>query len=226
MGQGGCQNVFMSVRDNLLRVEEKIQNVCSLSDRSREEVTLIAVSKTVSVDLILEAYEEGVRDFGESRWQELQTKVHQLPSDIRWHFIGKVQSNKAKNIALTAFAVHTIEKESQIKEFDKADRTFDGFIQLNLAKEQQKSGIFIEDLDRTLALVLKSQTVRLRGLMTIGPYTNDPEETRPLFQKLAKLAEDCRLSGLSMGMSGDYEVAIQEGATHVRVGSAIFGHRS
>lgn len=215
----------MSVAENLVRVEERVLRACDSVGRERGEVTLVAVSKTVGVEGILEAYEAGVRDFGESRWQELQTKVHLLPSDIRWHFIGKVQSNKAKNIAQAVHTVHTLENERQLVEFAKADRTFDGFLQVNLAKEQQKSGIFVEDLDRTLAVVLKFSQVRLRGLMTIGPLTDDLDDIRALYRQLAELAREKGLAGLSMGMSGDFEIAIQEGATHVRVGSLIFGHR-
>lgn len=219
---------FDAVRlaENLAEVEARVAGACAVVGRSREEVTLVAVSKTVDVGLIRGLYDLGVRDFGESRWQELETKVHQLPSDIRWHFIGKVQSNKARKIAEAVSVIHTLESESQLREFAKSDRTFDGFLQVNLAKEAQKSGIFTEDLDRTLDVVLNCKAVRLRGLMTIGPLVDDPEESRELFRRLARLARDRGLSGLSMGMSGDFEVAIQEGSTHVRVGSALLGHRA
>ncbi len=216
----------MGLAENLADIEERVQRACLSVGRKRDSVTLVVVSKTVSVSEIQAVYDLGVRDFGESRWQELETKVHQLPSDIRWHFIGKVQSNKAQKIAQVASVVHTLETESQLREFAKSDRTFEGFIQVNLAREPQKSGIFTEDLDRTLALVVKCKAVRLRGLMTIGPLVDDQEESRLVFRELARLAKENGLEGVSMGMSGDFEVAIQEGSTHVRVGSAIFGHRS
>lgn len=216
----------MSIPENLRRIEEQIQRACELAGRPRSSVTLICVSKTISVDLIAEAYNCGIRDFGESRWQELQTKVHLLPSDIRWHFIGKVQSNKAKNIAEHCFAIHTIEKESQLVEIAKQSLTIEGFLQVNLAKEQQKSGIFTEALDNTIDIVLKFKSVRLAGLMTIGPLITDSESNRLLFRELAALAREKGLDSVSMGMSGDFEVAIQEGSTHIRVGSAIFGDRA
>lgn len=216
----------MSIADRLLALESKISDACQVAGRERGEVTLVCVSKTVSVELIAEAYKCGIRDFGESRLQELQTKVHQLPSDIRWHFIGKVQSNKAKKIASLCSVIHSLESENQIAEIEKQSRTVDGFLQVNLAGEEQKSGIFLKDLDRTLEIVLKSKTVRLAGLMTIGPLTSDLEQTRSLFRELADLVREKGLSSVSMGMSGDFEVAIQEGSTHIRVGSAIFGHRN
>ncbi|QYK53968.1 MAG: YggS family pyridoxal phosphate-dependent enzyme [Fimbriimonadaceae bacterium] len=215
----------MKTQDRLQQVHQHIQLQCERYGRNPSEVTLIAVSKKQSVNAILEAYEAGQRHFGESYLQELQTKVHKLPSDIVWHFIGKVQSNKAKNIALLADVIHTIENERQIAEFNKVDRTFEGFIQVNIAREQQKSGIFPENLDTVLSHVLKSSKVQFSGLMTIGPAVDDPEESRPIFRQLANLNREIGGKSLSMGMSHDFEVALQEGATHIRVGTAIFGER-
>lgn len=214
------------VSENLDRLEARVQSACDSVGRKREEVTVVCVSKTVGIDAIAEAYEWGVRDFGESRLQELQTKVHHLPSDIRWHFLGKIQSNKVRKIVDLCQVVHSLEKESQWVEMGKQDRTIDCFLQLNLAKEQQKSGIFVEELDRTYKDVIKCLQVRLIGLMTIGPLTDDPEDVRLLFRELASIAKSRDLKCLSMGMSGDFDVAIQEGSTHVRVGSAVFGQRS
>jgi len=213
------------IAERLTKVRERVATVCNSSNRDSADITLIAVSKNQPINAMLEAYEAGHRDFGESYLQELQTKVHNLPSDIVWHFIGKVQSNKAKNIALLADVVHTIENERQILEFAKADRTFQGFIQVNIAREQQKSGIFAEDLDKVLSHVLKCPQVQFSGLMTIGPAVDDPEESRFTFRQLAKLNREIGGKSLSMGMSHDFEVALQEGATHIRVGTAIFGER-
>ncbi|MBX3114855.1 MAG: YggS family pyridoxal phosphate-dependent enzyme [Fimbriimonadaceae bacterium] len=213
------------IADQLADTCRKIESACESANRNASEVTLVAVSKRQSINTILEAYEAGQRHFGESYLQELQTKVHKLPSDIIWHFIGKVQSNKAKNIALLADVIHTIENERQIAEFNKVDRTFEGFIQVNIAREQQKSGIFPENLDTVLSHVLKSSKVQFSGLMTIGPTVDDPEESRPIFRQLANLNREIGGKSLSMGMSHDFEVALQEGATHIRVGSAIFGER-
>lgn len=207
------------------RLLSNVDSACQCVGRKRDEVTIIAVTKEVSLNKIKIAYELGIRDFGESKLQELQTKVHQLPNDINWHFIGKLQSNKAKTVAAIAQTIHTIENERQLQEIAKQDRTIDGLIQVNIASEQQKSGIFIEDLDKVLSHVLKCKQVRFRGLMTIGPEVKDSEESRIYFRELAILNRKIGGTQLSMGMSGDFEVAIQEGATHIRVGSALFGNR-
>jgi PLP dependent protein len=214
-----------AIKLSLKSISERIAAACEQANRSPNDVILIAVSKNFSVDHIKAAYDLGIRDFGESKLQELETKVHQLPNDINWHFIGKLQSNKAKRVAELATTIHSLETDRQLQEIAKQDRTIDGFIQLNIASEQQKSGIFKEDLDKVLSHVLKCNQVRFRGLMTIGPAVSDPEESRIYFRELAILNRKIGGTQLSMGMSGDFEVAIQEGATHVRVGSALFGNR-
>ena len=215
----------LQIQANLQEIQSRINRACLSVNRDPSEVVLVAVSKTFSADHIKAAHYLGIRDFGESKFQELQTKVHQLPSDINWHFIGKIQSNKAKQVALTANTIHTVENERQLAEFSKQDRTFNGFIQVNIASEQQKSGIFIEDLDTVLSHVLKCSNVRFQGLMTIGPAVSNPEDSRIHFRRLAELNRQIGGKSLSMGMSNDFEVAIQEGATHIRIGSAIFGTR-
>lgn len=217
--------IASSIKASLSDIQERILRACESVNRDPDEVTLVAVSKNFSVDHINHAYDIGHRHFGESKWQELETKVHQLPKDINWHFIGKLQSNKAKRVAELVDTIHTIESERQLKEIAKQDRTIDGFIQVNIASEQQKSGILMQDLDKVLLHVLKCNQVRFRGLMTIGPEVSDPEESRNFFRELAILNRKIGGTHLSMGMSGDFEVAIQEGATHIRVGSAIFGNR-
>lgn len=215
----------MNSTERINAVRQRITTACLECGRNPEDIILIAVSKNQPIEAIQQAYEAGHRHFGESYWQELQTKVHSLPNDIVWHFIGKVQSNKAKNIALHANVIHTIESERQVSEFVKADRTFEGFIQVNIAREQQKSGIFPQDLDNIVSHVLKFPQVQLRGLMTIGPLVDNPEESRDHFRQLAILGSQIGTKSLSMGMSHDFEVALQEGATHIRVGTAIFGER-
>lgn len=190
-------------------------------------MTLIAVSKTVSIELIREAYDAGHRHFGESRVQEALPKIAALPGDIVWHFIGKLQSNKARRAAEAVHVLHTLENERQLIEIAKAHRTVEGFIEVNLAREPQKSGVLSENLDALIAKVADYPQVLLRGLMTVGPYEATPDEKRVLFRALKGLArEELGLVALSMGMSADYEIAIQEGSTHVRVGSAIFGDRA
>lgn len=210
----------------LHQVQENIKRACDNARRDPAEITLVAISKTHTTETIQQAYDLGIRHFGEARWQEAQTKVHTLPADITWHFIGKLQSNKAKAVASQFHVVHTIESPNQIEQIDKQPRTVDALIQLNLAREPQKSGIFQEDLDTLVQAVLKSQSVRYRGLMTIGPPNLADEDARTLFRMLADLGKQHEAQWLSMGMSDDYVMAIQEGATHVRVGSAIFGQRT
>lgn len=189
-------------------------------------VTLIAVSKGVGVDQIREAYEAGHRDFGESRLQEALPKIEALPKDIQWHFIGRLQSNKAKRVASAFRIIHSLDSESQLRELGKSHFAVDGLIEVNIGEEPQKTGILPGSLDSFAKSVLECSHVRLRGLMTVGPAHPNAEEMRPYFRQLRKLAESLGPHAwLSMGMSGDFEVAIQEGATHVRVGSAIFGPR-
>lgn len=218
-------NDWSHIANNLNRINEKIKMACDLVQRDPDSITLIAVSKTFPTDAINAAYDLGLRHFGESRLQEAQTKVHALPHDIVWHFIGHLQSNKAKKTADLFHVIHTIENTKQIDQIAKSVRTIDGFLQLNLAREQQKSGIFAETLDETIQLVLKCHKIRLQGLMTIGPIVPDPEESRPIFRNLARMAKERKLMSLSMGMSQDFDIAIQEGATHIRVGTSIFGRR-
>ena len=206
-------------------IREKCDDICRKCDRDPASVTIIAVSKTVPLDLMLQAYDIGIRDFGESRYQEAQPKIEAMPSDIRWHFIGKLQSNKARRIGESFDVIHTLEAQSQIRELEKCDKQIKALIEVNVTKEQQKAGIFPETLDETVDLLSCSQNVRFQGLMTIGPLVDDPEQNREVFRSLAQLGMRHRAEWLSMGMSADYDVAIQEGATHVRIGSALFGER-
>jgi len=207
-------------------IRERITRACESSGRDPESVLLVAVSKTVGVAEVQAAYDLGLRHFGESRWQEAQTKVHALPDDVVWHFIGRLQSNKARAVAGTFDVLHTLENERQLEQLGELDRVIDGMVQVNLGREAQKSGVFIENLDDMVQCVSKHTQVRFRGLMTIGPAEASPEETRRIFQELATLNR--RLGGewLSMGMSHDLEAAVQEGSTHVRIGTALFGDRA
>lgn len=171
------------------------------------------------------AYDAGHRHFGESRLQEAQPKIEALPADIIWHFIGTLQSNKAKKIAQLFPYIHTISSESQLREIAKAESSVQGFIEVNIANEAQKAGISTDELDVFAQTVLSYSQVHLTGLMTIGPSVSDPELSRPYFRELRNHAHRLGVEKISMGMSQDFDVAIQEGATHIRVGSAIFGSR-
>jgi len=216
----------VDIASRLDRIRERIEIAARSVGRDPSEVTLIAVSKTVDVEAIQSAYDVGQRHFGESRLQEALPKIEALPTDIVWHFIGKLQSNKAKRAAMSFAVIHTLESDSQLRELAKAGREVDGLIEVNIADEPQKSGISAKNLEAFANSGLQYPSVHLRGLMTIGPPLQDPEAMRPFFRELRMLGERIGGQWLSMGMSDDFEVAIQEGATHVRVGTAIFGSRS
>lgn len=213
----------MQVRERLNRVRDAIDRTCRSVDRNPSEVTLIAISKSASLDQIGQAYEAGQRHFGESRLQDAKHKIQTLPKDICWHFVGPLQSNKAAAIAESFQFLHSLCNERQLAALNSAGHPIEALIQVNIAQEIQKSGIFENRLDEYVQKVLECKCVRLRGLMTIGPVVADPEDMRPFFQRMKVLLKRVPQGNvLSMGMSNDFQVALQEGATHIRVGSAIF----
>ena len=210
---------------NLKAIQLRIDEACARVDRSPDEVTLIAVSKTFGIDLIREAYDAGHRHFGESRLQEAIQKIEALPDDIIWHFIGPMQSNKAKRIAKLFKVIHSVENEGQIREITKSGQHPDCLLEVNIGAEPQKQGL-LPDLNilQEAKAKVEAAGLPLRGLMTIGPAIG-PEAIRPYFKKMRELRATLNCDWLSMGMSQDFEVAIEEGATHIRVGSSIFGSR-
>jgi pyridoxal phosphate enzyme (YggS family) len=216
----------MSFKANLEKIRDKIASASVKSGRKPNDITLIAVTKNQPIEHLWEAYEAGLREFGENRVQDALPRIAALPKDIKWHLIGKLQSNKARVAAENFQVIHSLEFVRQLVEIEKANQPIDGLIQVNLAQETQKSGIFENDLDEFYKSVLQYDEVRFRGLMTIGPLGQDPESSRPLFRALSRLGETLGSPWLSMGMSNDFEVAIEEGSTHVRVGTALFGLRS
>ena len=216
----------MALRTGFDNIHERIARAAESVGRDPSSVTLIAVTKTVDIALIREAYDLGHRDFGESRLQEALPKIELLPPDVRWHFIGKLQSNKAKRAGDVFQVIHTLESEQQLRELSKAGREVDGLIEVNSGGEEQKSGISSDSLVEFAKTVVQYPLVRLRGLMTVGPLHPNAEFMRPFFRELRELGQGFEGQWLSMGMSNDFEVAIQEGSTHVRVGSALFGARS
>lgn len=226
------------IKEQLAEVEEKIRKACERAGRSREEVTLIAVSKTKPTELLLEAYNAGCRDFGENKVQELKDKIEQLPDDIRWHMIGHLQTNKIKYILGKTSLIHSVDSYHLAEEISrqavKEQLCVDILIEVNIAEEESKFGVRDRE---TLELVRKIAAlpgIRIKGLMTIAPYVEDPEENRDYFQRIRQLSVDIAAQNidnvdmdiLSMGMTGDYTVAIEEGATMVRVGTGIFGERN
>ncbi len=228
----------MSVCENYRAVEEKVRNACKKAGRSREEVTLIAVSKTKPVSMIEELLPLGVRDFGENKVQELTAKEEVLPKDIRWHMIGHLQRNKVKYVIDKACMIHSVDSlrlaQEISKEAVKHDLVMPVLIEVNVAGEESKFGVSVEEAPSLVEETAKLPGIQVKGLMTIAPNVDDPEENRNVFRNLRKLSVDIReknfdnvtMNVLSMGMTGDYEVAIEEGATHVRVGTGIFGERN
>lgn len=226
------------LKDQLQEVEKRIQAACDRAGRKREEVTLIAVSKTKPVETLQEAYDLGVRIFGENKVQELTAKYEALPKDIHWHMIGHLQTNKVKYIIDKAELIHSVDSlklaETIEKEAAKHDLIADILVEVNVAEEESKFGMKMEEVIPFVEKVSAFPHVRVRGLMTIAPFVEDPEENRSIFADLHKLYIDIKkknhdndtVSVLSMGMTNDYEVAIEEGATIVRVGTGIFGARN
>ena len=226
------------LKDQLQEVEKRIQAACDRAGRKREEVTLIAVSKTKPVETLQEAYDLGVRIFGENKVQELTAKYEALPKDIHWHMIGHMQRNKVKYIIDKAELIHSVDSlklaETIEKEAAKHDLIADILVEVNVAEEESKFGMKMEEVIPFVEKVSAFPHVRVRGLMTIAPFVEDPEENRSIFADLHKLYIDIKkknhdndtVSVLSMGMTNDYEVAIEEGATMVRVGTGIFGARN
>ena len=203
----------------------RIGRACEAAGRDPASVTLIAVSKTYPLDDLRALYDLGQRHFGESRLQEALPKVDAMPNDVVWHFIGRLQSNKARRAAEAFDAIHTLESEAQLREIAKAGRTIDGFVEANLADDRARAGLEPENLPEFVEKVVQCPSVRFRGLMALGPVGLNDEALRPLYRGLAET--NARLGGawLSLGMSGDLEAAIAAGATHVRVGTALFGER-
>lgn len=227
----------MGVCDNYKRVEEKVQRACERAGRKREEVTLIAVSKTKPLSMIEELLPLGVRDFGENKVQELTAKAEALSKDIRWHMIGHLQRNKVKYVVDKACMIHSVDSlrlaEEISKEAEKKGVEVPILLEVNVAGEESKFGIRPEETEELARQIALLPNLHIQGLMTIAPYVENPENNRQIFRNLRNLSVDIErkkfnnvtMSVLSMGMTGDYEVAIEEGATHVRVGTGIFGER-
>lgn len=227
------------IKDNYLKVKEQIASVCDRNDIPTEKVTLIAVSKTKPISDIEQVYEAGCRDFGENKAQELKEKYEVLPKDIRWHFIGTLQKNKVKYVVGKAFLIHSVDSYELALEIqkraEKMDVHCDILIEVNVAKEDTKQGIF--EFEEVLDVVKKIsllKNVHIKGLMTIAPICEKSSDNATYFKQLKDLSVDIKAKNidnvcmdiLSMGMSSDYETAIEEGATYVRVGTSIFGERN
>ena len=226
------------IATNLNEVEQNILAACEKSGRNRDEITLIAVSKTKPVSLLEEAYHAGVRDFGENKVQEILEKYDKLPGDIRWHMIGHLQRNKVKYIIDKVCLIHSVDSlrlaEEISKEAVKHNLTMPILIELNIAEEDSKFGLSFAECEEMIRQISALPNLQIKGLMTVAPFVENAEENRQYFKTMKQLSVDIEAKNidnvcmdiLSMGMTGDYEVAIEEGATHVRVGTGIFGERN
>lgn len=228
----------MMIAESIEKINGEIREICEKCGRSRDDVTLIAVSKTKPVSDIEEALKTGTLDFGENKVQELCSKCEVLPENIRWHLIGHLQRNKVKYVTGKTALIHSVDSlrlaEKIEEESAKREITTDILIEVNVSGEESKFGVSPDETEGLVRQIAKMEHVRVRGLMTIAPYTSDPESNREYFRALRQLSVDIKqknidnvcMNELSMGMSGDYRVAIEEGATFVRVGTAIFGERN
>ncbi len=226
------------LKENFNKVENHIQKICDRKGIDRSTVTLIAVSKTKPVEMLNEIYDAGCRDFGENKVQELADKYEVMPKDIRWHMIGHLQRNKVKYIIDKVSMIHSVDSlrlaETIEKEAAKKNCDIDILLEVNMAREESKYGVFPEDVYDLLEKISKFPHIHVKGLMTVAPYVDDPEDNRVVFEKMRKLSVDIEskkidniiMSVLSMGMTNDYEIALEEGADMVRVGTAIFGERN
>lgn len=225
------------IKERLESVEERICQACARSGRSRDEVTLIAVSKTKPIEDLKEAYACGMRCFGENKVQEITEKYPQMPRDVEWHMIGHLQRNKVKYIVDKVSLIHSVDSmrlaETIQAEAAKRQLVVPVLIEVNVAEEESKFGVSAGSALALVEQASKLENIRIQGLMTIAPYVENPEENRWVFRNLRKLSVDIKEKNidnvdmfvLSMGMTGDYEVAIEEGATMVRIGTGIFGSR-
>ncbi len=225
------------IKENLELVEKNIVSACKKAGRDRSEVTLIAVSKTKPVSDIRQAMDCGITVFGENKVQEIRDKTDEIKEPLSWHMIGHLQANKVKYLPGRVCMIHSVDNvklAAEIeKQFAKTDEVIDVLIEVNMAQEESKFGLLAEQVPDFVKEISQYPHLNIRGLMTIAPYTEDSESNRVYFKGLRELKDkinEMNISGvnmdtLSMGMTGDYQVAIEEGATFVRVGTGIFGER-
>ena len=226
------------ITENLEQVRKNIDEACRMAGRDPKEVTLIAVSKTKPVSMLKEAYDAGARCFGENKVQEFMDKHPQLPEDIQWHMIGHLQRNKVKYIVDKVSMIHSVDSlrlaQTIEQEAAKHNVCVPVLLEVNVAQEESKFGLKMDEVLPLIETIADFPHIKVQGLMTIAPYVENAEDNRDFFRQLKKLSVDIEakninnvsMSVLSMGMTGDYQVAVQEGATMVRVGTGIFGERN
>lgn len=228
----------MDIKNNLSEVHKKISSACLRANRSVDDVTLICVSKTKPVEMLIEAYAQNERCFGENKVQEIVEKYDKLPPEAKFHMIGHLQTNKIKQLLGKCTLIHSVDSLYLAKAIDKEAKkkniTVDILIEVNAANEATKYGVSFEQVPGLVIEISKLSNLCIRGLMTVAPYVENGEDNRPIFKKMYQLFVDLKCKNidntnidiLSMGMTGDYEVAIEEGATMVRIGTGIFGARN
>ena len=226
------------ITENLEQVRKNIDEACRMAGRDPKEVTLIAVSKTKPVSMLKEAYDAGARCFGENKVQEIMDKHPQLPEVIQWHMIGHLQRNKVKYIVDKVSMIHSVDSlrlaQTIEQEAAKHNVCVPVLLEVNVAQEESKFGLKMYEVLPLIETIADFPHIKVQGLMTIAPYVENAEDNRDFFRQLKKLSVDIEakninnvsMSVLSMGMTGDYQVAVQEGATMVRVGTGIFGERN
>ena len=227
------------IKENIQAVNEKIENAALKSNRHKDDITLLGVTKTVDTDAILEAINCGITNVGENKPQELARKYEVIGDKVKWHLIGTLQTNKVKYIIDKVSMIHSLDRESLCEEIqkraEKIDRKIDCLVQVNISKEESKHGLEVEDAIEFIKNVSnKYKNINIKGLMTMAPFTANEDEIRKVFRGLKDLSLEIKnlniprvtMDELSMGMSNDYEIAIEEGATIVRVGTSIFGKRN
>ncbi len=225
------------IRDNLDNIFKRVGAAAEKSGRTMEDIRVIAVTKTVEVDRIKNVYEYGLLDMGENRVQELTEKYDKLPADCKWHLIGHLQTNKVKYIIDKVEMIHSVDSMELAKEINsraaKRGKKVDILLQVNVSGEETKFGISPADVEEYTVIISRMENISLKGLMTMAPFSQDPEVIRPVFRKLYNIYIDIKrknidnvnMGYLSMGMSNDFEIAIEEGANIVRIGTGIFGKR-
>lgn len=228
----------MSIKENIDNIMEKINSAAKKAGRDYKDITVIAVSKTVDAQRAKEAVEGGINNLGENRVQELVSKHEQLQNqDIKWHMIGHLQKNKVKYIIDKVELIHSVESESLAKEIDKRAKQHDlvvkVLIELNVGEEESKFGVKVEEIYEFVKSLEKFENIKVMGLMTVAPYAENPEDIRWVFKKMKEIYDNVSnmnlsnfdMKYLSMGMTNDFEIAIEEGANIIRIGTAIFGAR-
>lgn len=226
-----------NIVENIRKIEERVDNSAEKSGRTGSEITIVAVSKTVNADSVEQAAKAGITNFGENRVQEFLKKREVIGDDVNWHIIGPLQRNKVKHSLEGVCLLHSLDRLSLAQEIERQceikDTQISALVQLNIAKETTKSGVTEEDLEPLLEQLSVLRRVRIKGLMAIPPFVLDANDNRQYFVRMRELFDKfqdynpaCKFEYLSMGMSGDFEVAIEEGSNMVRIGTAVFGARS